>query len=168
MNAIQTLRSSLGLSQDEFSDLLGISKAQLAMAEIGRRPLPSSALSRLALLEHLLDGFQPPSEETLSETERKELRKYRDLLKARITGLEETIEKRKATRMAALRCIYLQESLHASPLVPENDLANDRMNIAVRKAKLWLNGNKDASILKLQNQLIGLRQQLNWAEVTLE
>lgn len=168
MNAIQTLRSSLGLPQDEFSDLLGISKAQVAMAEIGRRPLPSSAQSRLALLEHLLDGFQPPSEETLRENERKEFRKYRDLLKARITGLEETIEKRKATRMAALRCIYLQESLQASPLVPENDLANDRMNIAVRKAKLWLNGNKDASILKLQNQLIGLRQQLNWAEVTLE
>ena len=168
MNAIQTLRSSLRLSQDEFSDLLGISKAQLAMAEIGRRPLPSSAQSRLALMEHLLVGFQPPSEETLSETERKEFRKYRDLLKARITGLEETIEKRKATRMAALRCIYLQESLQASQLVPENDLANDRMNIAVRKAKLWLNGDKDASILKLQNQLIGLRKQLIWAEVTLE
>jgi len=168
MNAIQTLRSSLGLPQDEFSDLLGISKAQVAMAEIGKRPLPSSAQSRLALLEHLLDGFQPPSEETLTENERKEFRKYRDLLKARITGLEETIEKRKATRMAALRCIYLQESLQTSPLVPENDIANDRMNIAVRKAKLWLNGNKDASILKLQNQLIGLRQQLIWAEVTLE
>jgi len=43
----------------------------------------------LALLEHLLDGFQPPSEETLSENEVKELRKYRDLLKARISGLEE-------------------------------------------------------------------------------
>lgn len=167
MNAIQTLRSSLRLSQDEFSDLLGISKAQVAMAEIGRRPLPSSAQSRLALLEHLLDGFQPPSEETLSETERKEFRKYRDLLKARITGLEETIEKRKATRMAALRCIYLQESLQASPLVPENDLANDRMNIAVRKAKLWLKSDEDASIPKLQNRLIGLRQQLIWAEVDL-
>ena len=167
MNAIQTLRSSLGLSQDEFSDLLGISKAQLAMAEIGRRPLPSSALSRLALLEHLLDGFQPPSEETLSETERKEFRKYRDLLKARITGLEETIEKRKATRMAAIRCIYLQESLQASPLVPQNDIANERMTIAVRKARLWLNGDEDASIPKLQNQLKGLRQQLSWAEVTL-
>jgi len=167
MNAIQTLRSSLRLSQDEFSDLLGISKAQVAMAEIGRRPLPSSAQSRLALLEHLLDGFQPPAEETLTETEGKEFRKYRDLLKARITVLEETIEKRKATRMAALRCIYLQESLQTSPLVPENDIANDRMNIAVRKAKLWLNGNKDASIVKLQNQLIGLRQQLIWAEVDL-
>ncbi len=89
MNAIQTVRSSLRLSQEEFSDLLGISKAQVAMAEFGKRPLPSSAQLRLALLEHLLDGFQPPSEESLSENEGKELRKYRDLLKARISGLEE-------------------------------------------------------------------------------
>jgi transcriptional regulator with XRE-family HTH domain len=168
MNTIQLLRSALRLSQVEFSDLLGISKGQLAMAEIGKRPLPSDAQARLALLEHLLEGFQPPAEETLSETEQNEFRKYRDLLKARITGLEETIEKRKATRMAALRCIYLQESLQASPLVPENDISKDRMTIAARKAKAWLESDENTSIPKLQNQLMGLQHELSCAEVTLK
>ena len=53
MNHIKQLRSRFGFTQAALANYLGINLAQLAMAEIGRRSLPTEANARLNNLEKI-------------------------------------------------------------------------------------------------------------------
>ncbi|MES2776803.1 MAG: helix-turn-helix transcriptional regulator [Bacteroidota bacterium] len=52
MEYFKEMRIELGLSQNEFADLIGCNEGQLAMAESGRRNLPRAAANFVRLLTH--------------------------------------------------------------------------------------------------------------------
>lgn len=60
-------RERLGLSQRQLADQLGISRTTIAMAETGRRKLPTAALIKLAGLEIKMTAAMVPDTVTSAE-----------------------------------------------------------------------------------------------------
>lgn len=53
-----TIRAQLGITQEEAAELLGVSRGQLSMYELGKRDLPTHALVKLATLtNHVSDAM---------------------------------------------------------------------------------------------------------------
>ena len=69
-------RARLGLSQQQLANHLGVAKATVGMAEIGRRKLPVPALLKLAQLEIKLTAASIPGTVALSKHADKDLPVY--------------------------------------------------------------------------------------------
>ncbi len=54
MNFLSNIRAQLGISQQNLAFLLGISREQLNLAEMGRRQLPATALNTVVQLQEAL------------------------------------------------------------------------------------------------------------------
>ncbi|WP_136667891.1 helix-turn-helix transcriptional regulator [Flavobacterium sp. H122] len=53
-----TIREQLGITQEEASEILGVTRGQLSMYELGKRDLPTHALVKLATLSnHVSDAM---------------------------------------------------------------------------------------------------------------
>jgi transcriptional regulator with XRE-family HTH domain len=73
MKSTTTIRSVLGLSQEEISILLGITRTQWSMYEIGKRDIPLAAKQQLATLLTSVKKKKSVSKEslTIAEAEKK-------------------------------------------------------------------------------------------------
>ncbi|MGH2664759.1 helix-turn-helix domain-containing protein [Flavobacterium sp.] len=119
MKSTTTIKSILGLSQIEMALLLGVSKSQWSMYEIGQRDLPLTAKKKLtALLSHLQNSKgisaekqnftaleQIKTQEWL-ENEKHNLEYKEQLLDRKIRA----IEKKRATCFAALETVHFLET----------------------------------------------------------
>jgi len=99
MNALKKLREALGISQAEMAGLLGLEKGRIAMAETGKRSLPSEARMVVAWMLDELDGWTDASEPVIfnAETIRKEIRK----LEARLENLKLKLENKEVKEQKA-------------------------------------------------------------------
>ena len=84
-NQITIIREKMGISQEYFAILLGVSRAALSLAELGSRSLPTFALEKLAALSQLIPenmqpGYMPPQK--ITAIVRKAFTLYGDLSKA--------------------------------------------------------------------------------------
>jgi transcriptional regulator with XRE-family HTH domain len=73
MSAISTLRKQLGFSQDELARLAGVSRSAIALAESGRRKLPTAVLMRMGELSAQLQEKAV----SLSDNDDAQLRDFR-------------------------------------------------------------------------------------------
>ena len=110
MKKEQSLRSQLGITQEEAAMLLGISIGQLAMYETGKRDLPSAVKLALTTMWSFVQNYPPDIEKKypILDTEQSALvkvierelvtNKYQQVLIAqKIKRLENTYEKSRAT-----------------------------------------------------------------------
>ncbi len=65
MSGAKQVRRQYGLTQQQLADYLGITKGLLAMAELGKRTLPTAALLKLSLMQ------QKPAGSSTAGTEKK-------------------------------------------------------------------------------------------------
>ena len=80
MSLIKELREQLGLSQEDMSYYLGVTRSHLAMVERSERELPSEALIKLATLELSLEAG---SRKRLAPSKTKEeLKQHNKMIKA--------------------------------------------------------------------------------------
>jgi len=59
---LKQLRNALGLAQLEMANLLGVNRAQLSMAESGKRELPINAYNRVMKINAVLQNSEAPVE----------------------------------------------------------------------------------------------------------
>jgi transcriptional regulator with XRE-family HTH domain len=110
MNAVVELRQRLGISQEEASLLLGISRGHLSKIEIGQSP--PKGLSEVYLFQaiRLLDQMEePPYPEIVSSEPPEFVRKERERL---------TLRKLKLDQQKATLSIKIKQVLCLKPLSP--------------------------------------------------
>lgn len=73
MKASQLFRDQLGLSQEVMAQYLGVTKSQLAMYEVGKRELPTTALAKLAEIALFFDQKEATKEEENKPLKEQEL-----------------------------------------------------------------------------------------------
>ena len=81
MSTLKDLRLSLGLTQQQLADMLGITRTQLSMAELNRRLLPTSALLRMGNLEIQITA---QTSSRIEEELQRQSQKARNFLSAQI------------------------------------------------------------------------------------
>lgn len=59
MSATRKIRETLGFSQQELADYLGVSRSRISMAEGRRRELPTAALLKIGALEKIIQNNLP-------------------------------------------------------------------------------------------------------------
>ncbi len=69
MQSLKNLRAQMGLSQIQFSGLLGISSGLIALAETGKRSLPENARKIVMLLNQLISKIDPFDSDSIPELE---------------------------------------------------------------------------------------------------
>ena len=91
MNQLKRLREALGITQTELAGLLGVNRGRVAMAEIGKRHLPSEARSFVAWMLDELDTWPDAFESELPDATvlQKEIRR----LEIRLENLRIEFEK---------------------------------------------------------------------------
>jgi transcriptional regulator with XRE-family HTH domain len=67
MQSLKNLRAQLGLSQIQFSGLLGVSSGLIALAETGKRTLPENARKIVINLNQLISKIDPFDSDSIPE-----------------------------------------------------------------------------------------------------
>ncbi len=82
MNYIKIARNEMGLSQHALAEMLGISRAQISLAELDQRELPHKVVIKLSKLKNGMDGLPIDSSAIDLEIPETMQEKYRlDLMK---------------------------------------------------------------------------------------
>jgi transcriptional regulator with XRE-family HTH domain len=68
MNAVKKLRAQLGISQRDMAALLGISKQQLSLYELGLRSMPTASFLKMNMLYAALDSTASITDVTVADT----------------------------------------------------------------------------------------------------
>lgn len=122
MQNTQPLRKTLGLTQEQLAGLLGIKRAELAMAERGIRLLPLKASNRLSLLEY---SIAQPVETAISVNKpmmELQLEQCRRKLKQNILLLQK-MQKQEAQNF---KCM---QALHLLAVQQPNDASKIKVNL---------------------------------------
>jgi transcriptional regulator with XRE-family HTH domain len=141
------LRKLLGITQEEAAMLLGISKAQISMYEVGQRDLPTHALVKLATLSnHVSDAMNKRKD---AGTDKKALQKVS------VTIIEEMLAKHE------LKKKLLERKLKT--MIANEQKAFAAMQVAIYEQK----NNKEARKNELDHLLSQAEKKLarnNWQE----
>lgn len=139
-----TIKSLLGLTQEEMAMLLGVSRVQWAMFEIGQRGLPLVAIQRLNPLLSNANKPESVSKEspTIIEAEKKKAQEWlkREYLKVQI---KQQLLERKINAMEKTRseCFSALETVHYLESHPEKELIPDMASFIKIRVLNTLNKN---------------------------
>lgn len=165
MKSKQSLKSILGVSQEELSALLGVSRGQLSMYESGKRDLPLPAMLKLANMLAHMENRKTNSVvlDRIAKKERvaahKQLEKEMNTIAYQKEQLGLKINVMEKLRQQSLAAIELAEFLKADSKNEDNStLVSQIENRAVK----LLEKNSDFRLMQLQLKHQGLEQQLQW------
>ncbi|MCL9803890.1 helix-turn-helix domain-containing protein [Flavobacterium amniphilum] len=165
MGEKDTFKKILGLTQDEIAPLLGITRAQWAMYEIGKRNLPSAAAVEFTKLLHYIQenhskememqDFMKEEEKRVYDQLRKDMQKNEYKLN-RLTKKMERAQGLYEEALAALQVIAYLESQ------PKNEKTATIKNVIQHKTRVNLIRQKeilrkhshDIEVLQLENTLL--------------
>jgi transcriptional regulator with XRE-family HTH domain len=168
MHRTTKLRKMLNLNQGEFADLLNISKGNLAMIETGKRKLNSDAAIILARLEAEIQAFNIPEPDREPDPqEAKLISNYRIICAAKITQLEEDLEKRRETLLAKQRLLFLCEKLTETSALPDVGFIYDRLALLKRKNMKAGSERYAAEDKLIRIQIEGLRKSIELCDAML-
>lgn len=86
-----TIREQLGITQEEASEILGVTRGQLSMYELGKRDLPTHALVKMATLSnHVSDAMKLQKGADVDK---------KDLHKESVTIIDELLAKHQLKKM---------------------------------------------------------------------
>ena len=148
MEKKDTLKSLLGIGQEQIAVLLGITRSQWAMYEIGKRNLPLHAALELTKILHYMQRNDFKSIETLHFVKEEEekipelLKKEVQLNRYKVMALDKKIETAQKLRDQSLTALRLAEYL-------DNHANNERaaiMNTPIRSRAM--------DMLKKNNEII--------------
>lgn len=141
------IRKQLGLTQEEASEILGISRGQLSMYELGKRDLPTHALVKLATLSnHVSDAMNKRKDAGIDK---------KVLQKASVTIIEELLAKHE------LKKRLLERKLKT--MIANEQKAFAAMQVAIYEQE----NNKEAGKNELDHLLSQSEKKLarnNWQE----
>jgi len=143
MSSLKKTRQALGVTQPQLADYLSVSESLLAMAETGRRSLPTAALVKLSLLDRSMA-------ESASPLPTPEMQKQLASAKKTLA-----IHAQKHERLVAManRKLEAMRSLHAQHLkvlhATSSLLAGLPAGKDAKKDKLWLELVRAASLKKI-------------------
>ncbi|MGH2667472.1 helix-turn-helix domain-containing protein [Flavobacterium sp.] len=87
MKLTTTIKNTIGLTQDEMAMLLGVTRSQWSMYEIGKRSLPLEATKQLAgILQHLQNA--KATSDAIQKVTTAEQKKNREWLEQEYTSLQ--------------------------------------------------------------------------------
>ncbi len=155
------LRLQIGLTQVELADMLGCSKAQIAMAETGQRNLPSASVvawHRLAaVMENILKT--KPATRIRGKKSTAPGQKMVKQLSLQLKRRELQMEKIVYTLQPCEWQLQLAEQFKEKPFLPDDGIAPLRMQILLRTAgRKW--DEQAAALLRHQLAIAGLKAQL--------
>ncbi len=156
-----SLKSILGLTQEELATLLGVTRAQLSMYEASKRDLPLQAMIKLTNMLLYMENAKRDSEflENYTENEKQLTQKQLEKKLQETTYLEQLLEKRIKV-MEKLR----QESINALQLLDyletkEHDKNNMLYQHIKNKALIQLEKNSKIKLERLFIKKTILQQQ---------
>ena len=165
MKAKDTFKKLLGLSQEEMAIILGITRTQWSMHEIGKRKLPSAAAIEFSKLMHYI--YENHSKEIeMPDFMKEEGKRVHDQLRRDIQKNEYKLS-RLTKKMERAQDLY-EEALAALQVVayldsqPKNENTITIKNVIQQKNKISLMRQKeilrkhshDIEVLQLQNALL--------------
>lgn len=151
------IREELGISQQQFANYLGVSRALLSLAEMQERSLPTAALIKVGEIELALQSKKPsPKQKQFTNKQTTVIQK---MLQQRLKDCvyELSVAKKKLDKMK------LQYLHAANALSVAANLLNTVSNDKKRKMdKLWLEILEDETLKKIQSfgEVAQLRLQL--------
>lgn len=125
---LESIRNTLGLSQQNLADFLGVHRSAVSKTELGTRTLPDVALIKAIALDHLIESFPEESKPdfllqmeqdirtNLKDSFAKKLRQARNAREKLLLQKEDVDEK---NRQIILRCYVLGE-LENEPILDKN------------------------------------------------
>jgi transcriptional regulator with XRE-family HTH domain len=165
MKQKDNFKKILGLTQDDIAPLLGISRSQWSMYEIGKRSLsPAAAVEFYKLLHYLRDNhskelemqdFMKEDEKRLHDQLKREIDKNEYKMN-RLTKKRERAEHLYEESLAALRVVaYLESQPDNERTVNIKKVIQIKTKAAVMKQKALLRKHThDIAVLQLKNNLI--------------
>jgi transcriptional regulator with XRE-family HTH domain len=171
MKAKDTFKKLLGLSQEEMAIILGITRTQWSMYEIGKRNLPSAAAVEFSKLLHYIQENHSKEMEMPDFMKEEEKRVYGQLGKDiqkneyklnRLTKKMERAQLLYEDAFAALQVVAYLESQ------PKNEKITTIKNVIQQKTRVGLMRQKeilrkhshDIEVLQLQNTLLKNKMKL--------
>lgn len=165
MKAKDTFKKLLGLSQEEMAMILGITRTQWSMYEIGKRNLPSAAAVEFSKLLHYIQENHSKEMEMPDFMKEEEKRVYGQLRKDmqkneyKLNRLTKKMERAQSLYEEALAALQVVDYLESQP---ENERITTIKNVMQQKTKVSLMRQKeilrkhshDIDLLQLQNTLI--------------
>lgn len=154
-NSIKQIRAYYGLTQEQLAIFLSVSKGYVAMAEIGRRTLPTKTLVKLAQLE-MLQTTQPLNTVTqkaktqLQKTDKadtKVLQRYADDCSIQTLAMQRQLSKMEEKHKQAIHALQLVEQWQ-------------QHGIANKKDTLWLNSIESTALKQVKRYEEGAQQLL--------
>jgi transcriptional regulator with XRE-family HTH domain len=136
----QTVRAHLGLTQQDLAVLLGVSRATLAMAELGRRSLPPAANLLLAQLGEAVTTVPEAATATptpLSPAQRDTLTVRRQGIGLEEHSLHQQL-KRAQTRLLQARQRQQAESVLRAALPATNAAAHRKLSHLAEESEQYL------------------------------
>jgi transcriptional regulator with XRE-family HTH domain len=157
MQSLKNLRAQLGLSQIQFSDLLGISSGLIALAETGKRSLPGNARKIVLQLNQLISTMEPDDSDSIPELDAvsqklldKEIRTKTRKLKQVEFELEASLEKLNRVKkiislgkLAEIESVWLPGSIEKDAwnlLLRKNNKKSSALSIKIILLKISISG----------------------------
>ncbi len=166
MNLTQFFRDQLGLSQEMMAIYLAVTKSQLSMYEIGKRELPSAALTKLADLAVFFEQNKI-SKEQESEFQKEQELKLKAFLDFQIKELQYKQMKEQRILHAIQKKYHQSLKLHAFAL----HLQKGKEKLADALLQQAISGVERNGLLLQTQQLLkleGIKSQLNYITILKE
>jgi len=155
MHPAKEIREKLGLTQPEFATLLGINLGLLAMAEIGKRSLPGSALLLLGQINQIIElHAAEPLETSMSAPAKERLAKWIKSKELEFRKAELQLEKLDEKLQQMRKVLAVGEPLKS--VWPPDSLAHDQWVLLVRQAQRKVE-NLETERVELHLKAEGLR-----------
>ncbi len=169
MNELLEFRTSLGLTQKQMADLLGIPTSQLGMYEIGQRALPDNARQLWNAIEKQLaagntDGTDTP-EADIPQEEREEWTQERKAARILLGNLQRKREQLEQKEAGLSKLLSAQTILSKSDVWKLSDDGKEYWELLIRKAgkeRKKLSARKRPVLLKERETLARIAQLDEW------
>ncbi len=172
MNALLEFRNSLGLAQNQMADLLGITKSQLGMYEIGYRALPENARQIWNAIEKQLaaanTGGNEPMETDMPQKERDEWTQERNTARILLGNLQRKRELLEQKEAGILKLLAAQTILAQSDVWKLSEDGEEYWAFLIRKAgkeREKLSTKKRPILLKEREILARIAQLDEWVGI---